>query len=83
MILTSDKIYIYRIIMSAAVSVTDKKVTSRKTYEKQASVSDNKTVPDKRTRRTRGYPDGCPFDPEEHRVFSAWVWQHEADLFES
>ena len=70
--------------MSAAtVSVTDKKVTSRKTNEKEASVSDNKTVPDKRTRRTRGYPDGCPFDPEEHRVFSAWVRQHEADLFES
>ena len=70
--------------MSAAtVSVTDEKVTSRKTNEKQASVSDNKTVPDKRKRRTRCYPDGCPFDPEEHRVFSAWVRQHEADLFES
>ena len=54
--------------MSAAtVSVTDKKVTSRKTNEKEASVSDNKTVSDKRTRRTRGYPDGGPFDPEEQK----------------
>ena len=53
------------------MTVTDKKVTSRKTNEKDASVNDNQTGSDKRMRRTRGYPDGCPFNPEEHNVFSA------------
>jgi hypothetical protein len=56
--------------------ITDRKVTARNFDEKEASVNNKKAVADKRTRRTRGYPDGGPFNPEESRVFSAWVRQH-------
>ena len=69
--------------MNEKAIVTDSKVTARKFDEKGASVNDKKAVVDKRTRRTRGYPDGDPFNPEEHRVFSAWVRQHEDELFQS
>ena len=69
--------------MNEKVTVTDRKVTARKFDEKEASVNDKKAVADKRTSRTRSYLDGGPFDPEEHRLFSAWVRQHEAELFQS
>ena len=69
--------------MNEKATVTDSKVTTRKFDEKEASVNNKKAVADKRTRRTRGYPDGGPFNPEEHRVFSAWIRQHEAELFKS
>ena len=75
-----DRIYFCRVIINEKATVTDRKVTARKFDEKEASVNDKKAVVDK---RTKGYPDGGPFNPEEHRVFSAWVRQHEAELFQS
>ena len=58
--------------MNEKATVTDSKVTTRKFDEKEASVNNKKDVADKRTRRTRGYPDGGP-----------WVRQHEAELFQT
>jgi hypothetical protein len=69
--------------MNEKATVTDKKVLAKKGEDKDASVNDKKIVSDKRRLRTKVYPDGGPFNPEEHREFSAWVRQHEAVLFES
>ena len=68
--------------LNEKATVTDKKVTTMKVDEKEASVNNKKAVLDKRMRRTRGYLDGGPFNPEEHRVFSSRIWQHEAELFQ-
>ena len=71
--------------MSEKASVDDKKatVTDRKVDDKKASFDDKMAVAWKRTRRTKGYLKGGPFNSEEHRVFSAWIRQHEAELFQS
>ena len=68
--------------MSEKASVDDKKatVTDRKVDDKKASGDDKMAVA---KNRTRGYPKGGPFNSEEHRVFSAWIRQHEAELFQS
>jgi hypothetical protein len=71
-----DRIYFCRVIVNEKATVTDR-------HEKEASDNDKKAAADKRMRRTRGYTDGSPFNPEEHRVFSAWVRQHAAELFQS
>jgi hypothetical protein len=51
--------------MNEKATVTDRKVTARNFDEKEASDNDKKAVADKRTRGTRGYLDGGPFNPEE------------------
>ena len=69
--------------MNEKATATDKKATTRKGDEKEDSVNNSKAVLDKRIRRNLDYTVRGPLNPEEHREFSAWVMQHEAELFQS